>query len=261
MSDKTFVALFDIHIGREVVYNISKSTFEERPTHDLKFIKKVFNFISDFKPNYVILGGDQLDFSSISRFNKGSAIDQINEVLTRDYDDLDRYIISPLNQLNSNIIWLQGNHDDRIVDFLKKHPVFTGLIEPWSYLVNLPAIATMKNRGELFNLGKLWFMHGDNLSCSGDIAKNAHHYQRNIRFGHFHTHRAYTIHNPTDSKDVKTCIAVPALCKRAPGYGNKKPNQWLQGFNYGYVSKRGNFQDYVVIDTPEGIRVEGKNYL
>lgn len=257
----TFAQLCDIHVGQEVIYDLNTSKFIKKPTHDLKFFNKVLEFLKFLKPDVIILGGDQLDQFGVAKFNKDSKIAQVEELLVEQYDTFNEKFLKPLEEIARSIVWLQGNHDARIVDLLKTKPQLTGLVEPWTYL-SLKHRTNLTNRGEIFKLGKLHFTHGDNISSSGDIAKNAaNHYHRNIRFGHFHTYRTYTMFSPTDIRDTKTSIAVPAMTFRAAGWAQNKPNTCLQGFNYGEVTKRGNFTDQVVIRTPDGFKAEGAWYV
>jgi len=267
MSDKSFIFLPDIHVGFEHVFDALNSRWRYQPTFDEKFIQKVFKFFQDLNPTHVILGGDQFDFSSISRFNKDSKVAAIGAALEKEYLEWQRIFGAKLEMLQSygaggsSISWLIGNHDDRTTEFTSKYPQLTGLIDPVKYLKLKDLGVTVKNRGELYNLGKLWFTHGDQIRASGDIAKNAAlHYNRNIRFGHFHTLRSYTLHSAVDAKDVKTAIGVPAMTHRSAAWGKNRPNQCLQGFGYGFVSKKGNFSDYQVVNTPEGFVINGKRY-
>lgn len=260
MTSKTFVFLPDIHAGFETIYDIESCKHITKPTHDLKFFNKVLEFIETFSPSYIILGGDQLDNFGISRFNSKDKIAQVEDSLVRQYETFDHNFLAPLLATGANLVWLQGNHDARIVDLIREKPGLQGLVEPWKYLNLKDLGVALYNRGEVFKLGKLHFTHGDNISYSGDIAKSAAmHYHRNIRFGHFHTYRAYTMFSPTDIRDTKTAIAVPAMTHRAAGWANGKPNTCLQGFSYGEVTSRGNFSDTVVIRTPEGFKI-GKDW-
>lgn len=246
-----------MHIGFEHVYGYTESKFIRKPTHDAKFLKKIFNFCEDFSPSRVIFGGDQFDFASLSRFNKDAKIAQIESAVLEEYKAFESLV--PPNLLE-NSVYMIGNHDDRPTEFAAKYPQISGLIDPVKYL-GLKDRATVISRGALYNIGKLWFAHGDQISNRSDIAKNAAlHYYRNIRFGHFHTYRSYTLHSAADVKDVKTAIAVPAATHRHAAWAKGKPNQCLQGFLYGEVSKKGNFSDYVVVNTPEGFVVNGKRY-
>jgi hypothetical protein len=116
--------------------------------------------------------------------------------------------------------------------------------------------------GGAFNLGKLTFIHGDQLSGGEGAAKaGVISYERNLRFGHYHTFQVATKNSPLDYKHAKTGIAVPCLCKKGPSYGKGRPNRWASGFNWGFVGEKGNFTDYVTVMVDgEFIGPSGKLY-
>jgi hypothetical protein len=85
-------------------------------------------------------------------------------------------------------------------------------------------------------------------------------YERNIRFGHFHTFQAFTKTSAVDMYG-HTGIAVPCLCHKNPNYGGNSPNKWMQGFLWGWIDKEtGGFNDYVTIITHGKAAVLGKVY-
>jgi metallophosphoesterase superfamily enzyme len=155
MSDKSFIFLPDIHIGFEHVFDALNSRWRYQPTHDEKFIKKVFTFIQDLAPTHVIFGGDQFDFSSISRFNKDSKVAAVGEALEKEYLEWERIFGKDLTNIPTphQPTWLIGNHDDRTTEFTSKYPQLTGLIDPVKYLKLKDLGVVVKNRGELYNLG------------------------------------------------------------------------------------------------------------
>jgi hypothetical protein len=116
-------------------------------------------------------------------------------------------------------------------------------------------------QGGVSKLGKLHFLHGDQISGRANPAKWAvESYEKNVRFGHFHT---YASHSKIAalSDTGHTGIAVPCLCKKDPNYGGGSPNRWVNGFLYGYVDeKTGHFSDYVVTMVNGKFTAEGKSY-
>jgi hypothetical protein len=110
------------------------------------------------------------------------------------------------------------------------------------------------------NLGKLTFIHGDQLSGEFPAKSAVIAYERNIRFGHFHSYSSYSKNTPMDDEYPKTGISVPCLSKKNPSYGKGKPNRWSQGFLYGYLLPDGNFHDYVVTIIRGKAVIEGKIY-
>ncbi len=262
---KKFVALFDIHFGFEKKYDVRSGRFKEKPTHDLRFLQQIMHFVSDFRPDTVILGGDQFNFDTLRNNRRGE-----KEAITRDIGDIKRaYLIAKDNLFNplNHYPWMKkvvirGNHDQRLERYLRNNPEWAGLIEPQDNLNLTTSDWEWLNYGDVYRMGKLNFIHGETLRCkAADSAKlAAARYLKNIRFGHFHTFAAATLYSAID-EDIKTAISVPCCCTRDMEWMGKSPNTWIQGFLYGYVWPSGNFADYVVIRGNKGAFVaEGKEY-
>jgi len=261
---KKFVALFDIHFGWEKQYDVNSGKFKEKPTHDLKFLAKIAHFISDFRPDYCILGGDQFNFDALRNNRRGQA-----EGLAKGEGDIQRTynvardnLFTPLGRYPwMKKIVIRGNHDQRLERYIRNNPEWSGLIEPQQYCNLVTEDWKFLNYGDIFKLGKLHFLHGEQLKCSAvDSAKRAAlRYYKNVRFGHFHTYAAATMYSAID-EEVKTAISVPCCCVRDMDWMGKAPNTWIQGFNYGYIFPNGSFQDYVVIRGRDSFVAEGKEY-
>jgi hypothetical protein len=104
------------------------------------------------------------------------------------------------------------------------------------------------------------FVHGDQIKGGQNPAKWAvDAYNRNIFFGHHHTHQAFTKVTALDTNG-HTGTAVPCLCKRDPNYGEGSPNRWMQGFLYGWYDSKGFNATVVIIINGRAI-IEGKTYV
>lgn len=157
------------------------------PYHDKKSIELVLKFLKSYQPEYVLLGGDMIDFYSLSKFNKDPrrALD-----IQKDIDKLCEFFKQLRNAVPKAIImYFKGNHEAR----LRKYK--------WSKAPELAYLRCLTPE-KLFRLeefdikwvekrwkhGKVWFMHGDKLSKhSGDTArKNRDEYGTNCIVGHSH---------------------------------------------------------------------------
>lgn len=216
-------------------------------------------FAKDFKPDVWILGGDFLDCSCISHHNKGKPGRVEGLRLLSDAAEGHKAFIEPVEQIAKTCVYMVGNHEFWLHDLTDEMPTLEGV-------VGLEALLKLDNwtvipQGEAYHLGKLTFIHGDTLSGGEHVAKNAViTYERNIRFGHFHTYQTYTKSSPLDYKNAKTGMAIPCLCTKLPSYGKGKPNRWVQGFNFGYVHPNGTFNDYVATILDGKTVIHGKEY-
>lgn len=239
-SLERFIATYDLHFGWE------RKAGHKVPVHDVKAWNAVLKFAKDFKPTTWIHGGDMLDCRMISHHtrNKPGQVEGLR--LLADAQDGREFFIKPVEEIvgKGNLVYILGNHEDWLRDLSEEIPGLEGLLSV-EELLKLKKWKVVP-QGGFYNLGKLTFIHGDTLSGGDNVAKNAVlYYERNVRFGHFHTHQTYTKNSALDLKNAKTGVAVPCLCSKNPQYGEGRPNKWSQGFLWGYVREGGFFNDYV----------------
>lgn len=250
---KKFLFLTDLHFGYE------RRNGHKVALHDERALKIVTTFAKDFKPDVLILGGDMLDCGAISHHNRHKPGRTEGLRLLSDAQECAERVIVPLASTAKQHIYITGNHEDWLNDLQDELPGLTGLVDI-ERLLGLDGW-TVVPQGEAYNLGKLTFVHGDQLSGGEHIAKAAViNYERSIRFGHHHTHQVYTKNTPLDAKHAKTGVAVPCLCTRNPKYGEGKPNRWVQGFQYGYVFQDGSYHDSTALIINGRTVVDGRVY-
>lgn len=261
MSNR-FVALYDLHYGEEYksVNGVEKKFF----TENQKAINAVKAFIKDYKPDTIILGGDQLNCGPISHWNYGKPKLQEGFRLKSEMDRLYNQLLMDVENV-PNKIWLRGNHEQWIEDFINANPGVKGLVEPENYLNLLGAGWKIYSQGEFYKLGKLHFVHGDVILNGKNNVVNPAKYivdqtRVSIRAGHIHTYHAYTDINGLDSRDYHTGIIVPCLCNLNPAYLKNRPTRFINGFLWGEVLESGNFNDQVTIINDNKFVLNGKVY-
>lgn len=250
-----FIFLTDLHFGYE------RKGGHKVPLHDLKALKVVLDFAKDFKPDHVILGGDILDCGLISHHNHGKPGAVEGFRLLADANGLNEALIKPLEALKAkSYTYLTGNHEDWLTDLTDQIPALEGVIDIRSVLKLDPKWVIMPI-GSTFKLGKLVFIHGDQVKGGEHCAKWATvAYEANVRFGHHHTLQIYTKTSAIDANG-HTGIAVPCLCRKDPKYGGGSPNRWVQGFDWGYVNgPEGRFGDYISVIINGKSLINGKVY-
>jgi hypothetical protein len=252
-----FVALFDAHIGHERTASRHKVAL-----HDERAISVAMQFIEDFQPHHVVLGGDMLDCGGISHHRRGNAGQLEGLRLFADAAECRRLILDPIDALSTRgrRIYHIGNHEDWLNDLVDEWPALEGTIAVKEVL-KLGERWEIIDQGGWSRLGKLTFIHGDQVrggvNCAG-WAVTA--YERSVRFGHFHTFQSATKTAPVDANG-HTGVAVPCLCRKGHRYGQGAPNKWAQGFLWGYVNgPNGMFADYVSIIVDGKAIVNGKVY-
>lgn len=251
---KRFVALFDIHYGYE------RRGGHKVPLHDPKALAGVMEFVKDFKPHTTIIGGDGLDCAAISHHTRHKPGQVEGLRILSDAKEFRAAVLEPLETHTSgDLVYITGNHEDWLNDVTDELPGLEGIVDLKSIL-ELDEWQVIP-QGGYYNLDKLTFVHGDQISGGENVAKSAViAYERNIRFGHHHTYQAFTKTSAIDQKLGKTGIAVPCLCTKSPKYGEGKPNKWVQGFLWGYTNGSNAFADYVTVIVDGKFVINGKQY-
>lgn len=255
MADRTFAFLTDVHYGFERRHG------HKVALHDNKALDVAIQFVADYKPDVLILGGDILDCAAISHHNRNKPGKTEGLRLLSDAEDCRDHFIAPLEDATkgSQRVFITGNHEAWLTQAEEELPGLEGLLDV-SRLLGLSDWHVIP-QGGYFDLGKLTFIHGDTLSSGEHCAKNAViNYERSVRFGHFHTAQLFTKNTPISNQLGKTGMAVGCLCRKDPSYGKGKPNRWVQGLLYGTAFHDGAYADQHSIITNGRMLANGKLY-
>jgi predicted phosphodiesterase len=198
------------------------------PYEDKKIVELILKFLDDYRPEYLILGGDIIDFYSLSKFNKDPkrALD-----IQKDLDKTFNFL-KKLRELlpSTKIIYIKGNHESRLKKYKWSKAPELAYLRCLSYekLFRLEEL-NIQWEDKRWNFGKAWFMHGDKLSKhSGDSArKNREEYGVNCITAHSHrTGKS----NLTNLGGNYGAWESGCLCSLNPEYMESLPN-WQQGFS------------------------------
>lgn len=250
-----FVFLTDSHWGYE------RTGGHKVPLHDPKAIAIAMEFIKDFKPDHVVLGGDMLDCGSISHHRAGQAGRLEGLRLLAEAKELRETIIKPLEKLiPGRLVYHVGNHEAWLEDLVVEWPTLEGIVDIRA-LLQMGERWEVIEQGKWSKMGKILFVHGNTIGGGQHHANAAvNYYESNIRFGHFHTFQVATKTTPVDANG-HTGVSVPCLCKKAHSYGKNRPNKWMQGFAYGWFGgPKGSFNDYFPIIVDGKATINGKFY-
>jgi predicted phosphodiesterase len=247
---KKFVGLFDLHYPD----NISLDSTEA--------------FLKDFKPDILVYGGDTWDCEPISHWGeqqrfKEKGLSIIRQELKDQSEGLRALIKRQIKIARAkDIYYLVGNHEIWVKLYQNTYGnagepmTLEGFLKPKELGMKIIP------QGKTLKIGKLYFMHGDNLGSGIYNSKKAvSEYQKPILYGHFHTVQSYSNVSPIEVEDPQIGQAVACLCHKNPDYGKSKPNRWINGFVYGYIDTRtGQFSYYNVIIVHGKFFYNGKLY-
>jgi hypothetical protein len=256
-----FIFATDAHCGRDRIYRKGKYVLQD--AHNGPGIKAFHSFVKDYDPDVVIFGGDMVNCASISHHTRGQNRFREGMRLKDELDLCAKLLVKPVEDTvrrNTRKVWIRGNHERWVDDHIEEYPELEGLVNVEAYLELEEKGWEIIDYGELFQLGKLYFMHGDNLGGAYHSTRAVQQYHRNVRYGHHHTYQVGTEVSAVDNRDFHTAISVPCLANRNPGYAQNKPNRWVNGFLYGEVLNSGVFRDDVVVMVENQFVMDGRIY-
>ena len=161
------------------------------PYHDQAAWNAAIEFLDDWKPELVVLGGDFYDFYSISSFDKDP------ERVERLQDEFNaaQPLIDDVKGLMCDVEFLEGNHEDRLRRHMTKNPGIAKLeCLELSNAAKLPAEWGIHKPQTMLTLGSLIFLHGDLKGSCGGLyvaSRIMKRLKKSCMFGHFHRMQAF----------------------------------------------------------------------
>jgi hypothetical protein len=99
------------------------------PYHDKLALSKLIKVAEDIQPDSIVQIGDGIDFPQVSQWSKGTA-GEFAPTLQEHIDGYRTDVLEPLRKAapDADILWLEGNHDLRLQDFVKKYAAPLGVL-------------------------------------------------------------------------------------------------------------------------------------
>lgn len=171
------------------------------PYHDKVALKKLIRVAADTQPDQILQIGDGIDFPQVSQWSKGNA----GEYTTTLQEHIDGYrseVLRPLSEAapKAKKIWMEGNHDLRIKDFIKKYAYPLGVLRNLEVeaLFELDEMGWQYERGPLRIATNTYAIHGHEPGgyCASPSAwdlKFIKRYGSDKSFVFGHTHQPFHI--------------------------------------------------------------------
>jgi hypothetical protein len=228
----------------------------------------MISFVKGNKIDGFVFGGDQFDNQEVSPHTRGKPLLKEGKRLSRHAEQFKSAILDPLDKLlgKAEKVWLEGNHDHWLQQFIEQHPELEGSLERPKALGLEKSGWDVIECGRGFKKGKLTFIHGETLSgignqVSGHPAKKAvEAYAGNVLFGHFHTLAVHTKIMPQDQTQKWGGTCSPILGATNPVYLRNRPTAWVNGFTIVEFQEDGNFNVYPIVVTKGRFSYGGKTY-
>lgn len=228
------VSLWDVHV----------------PDADAFALRAVLDFVKEYKPDHVVLGGDFLELESCSAHGGVANPLALMDEIKAGKKTLDRLQAAAPDAV---ITYLEGNHETRLSRaVISSLPTFDGALD-------VPSLLELRDRGiEWVPYRRLWrpmigdvpgklaYTHGE-WATMHHAAKHLQQYGVSVRYGHTHKPQSAT----RGYADGRVCIALGSPCLRTLDPGWAGPHHgWLHGFGIDEFMPDGTFtaQNLVMVD-------------
>jgi len=218
----------------------------------------MFQYIKDEQPDEIVFLGDAIDMHGVSTYYEGG----VEQWCYDTYDEIQGFkndVLKRIKRLSkrTRIVFMDGNHEDRVWNQIKEKKARGRLIDHWKLLSNYVDHYVKYN--DVYKIGHLYFTHGVYHNDS-HAKKHAIEFMKNMRYGHIHTVQEYAKSSPVGDRTY-TAKSLPCMCDLNPEYMRKRPNSWMNGFNIAFFQENGDFNDYNIIITDwKFIAPNGKLY-
>lgn len=197
------------------------------PFHNVALLKAFTTFLHDYQPTLLILNGDIVDFYDLSRFDKDpKRVGVLQTELDIAYSVL--YMMKA-NSPDTKLVYVKGNHEDRLKKFLWKNPSLSSLRDlELERLLRLEDFGNIELVEDYSLQGKVTFTHGDLVRKHSGYSAKAE-FEKSLSSGvSGHTHRLGA-HYVTTGKGNDFWIESGCMCSDNPTYLKGVPN-WQNGF-------------------------------
>ena len=164
-----------------------------------------------------------LDLSYLSKYDEAKFQLREGKRLQADVDMMRREL-DYFEKCSGSLIYLEGNHEDRLRRRVEATPEFEGLLT-WKRLLKFDVKPQIEQPIRL-EKSHLWVLHGQNYSIHF-CANNAKQYMINTACGH--THRIQSFSMRGLDKEIGAW-GIGCLCDKNPEYLNGRMNSWQHGF-------------------------------
>lgn len=186
----------------------------------------VKSFLREYKPHLTIILGDFMECEALSHWleSKRKLLEnkRYNKECVVANDELD-YI----QQYSQEIVYLEGNHENWVEQYVEKRPEVEGLLE-------IPIRLHLKQRSikwiplnKLYRVGKLYFVHGTYIN-KYHAQKHLVAYGCNICYGHTHTAQTHQLN--MQMQEPIMAYGLGCLCDREPQFMRGRPANWINQF-------------------------------
>lgn len=233
------------------------------PYHDEQAVETALKITHWFKPDRIVALGDFLDYAPLSRHIADSIAERAAVSMQAEFDAGNR-LLDRLTKYCQDIVYHDGNHEDRYKAYLDKHPEVRGLVEPdkgLNFKDRRKAGYKIKHLqyNECHKEGHLYSTHGW-YTNQGHAMKHVQSFGRSLVYGHIHDLSCAVSVSPLDVRKKHMAVCLGCLCNQNPSYMRNAPNKWVHCVGMAIIRDNGDFNLYPVIISDGVASFGGKTF-
>lgn len=230
--------------------------------------RAVLSFSKQWSPSVHLWIGDNLDLPGISRWTISAPREQTEKRVLEGFRSFGAHVLR-VNKTNpdARLVWIWGNHDDRLDQWVDKYPSWAGICDDALGLLEFYGKCPIAKKIELvklldfeddFKIGKMHYAHGFS-TCKHVAAKHVEEYDESITFGHSHTMQMFCT---TKRGKPRSGYCIGHMISReGRKYLKGRPTRWVTGFAYLEVDvKTGEYTQHLLPIVDGKFRFAGRTY-
>jgi len=233
-------------------------------------LSPVFEYLQDYKPDLVILGGDIIDAKGMHGVEQTSPSETVAK-LWQSYYERDTKLLADFIQKvmkavskKTKIIFLEGNHEQRYRRIMERYPeLFKGKYDFHRDVVK-PLSPTSKwipygDYESFYQVGDCLFMHGTMYPENHAKQYVLKYLPSKVVYGHLHHYQAFTYHSGNPKLAPRYALTGGCLSHLTPEWKRGAPHMWQNGF-VDFISDKGITTPTVHLIERGRFYVGGKEY-
>lgn len=228
---------------KQPLLTVSHACDIHSPYHDPYSLELYYKLLGVIQPDLIVVGSDFADFATLSSFPLDPTMYQDRSVLRgfmRDWQDFIANVISV--SPHSKLVWLYGNHEDRIFRHLMSDAqVYSDIVlEKFTEIIRHGGRVWYLGEVDCVRVGYLQIEHGNRhnehvaKSRLWDLGG-----QINVMAGHVHRQTHYALHGADYTVQG---ITSGGLCPTEPHYQQRgrtaQRRRWQQGTAFASMNIR-----------------------
>jgi predicted MPP superfamily phosphohydrolase len=233
------------------------------PEHDVKALNCATQIMSNYKPHRIILLGDFMDMTPVSHWLQDKKRPMEGKRLLKDYEGANAVLndmVSKAGKQLKEVVYVLGNHEDWVNQYLDKYPQMEGMIEVENNikLENKSVKLQYVEFNKFYKLGKLYLTHGLYIN-KYHAAKTIDMTGKSVLYAHSHDIQSY-FKSSIANDEKHMAQSIGCLCTKSPHFMRNRPHNWMHGCALVDVMNGGNFTSIVVPIYDGRASVFGKEY-